>query len=192
VTFCNSISVSEHVVMMILGLVRNYMPSHQWIKDGGWNIADCVQRAYDVEGMKVGTVASGRIGLAVLRRMHPFDCELHYCDRHRLPKEVEEELNLTHWDNWEDMVQEMDVVTLNCPLHPETEHMVNEDTIKLFKKGTSSTTSIVCRWVVGLLCRCVVVHACVCCVCCAHSFLLFIAIPTSLLHRCLSCQHCTW
>jgi formate dehydrogenase len=135
VTFCNSISVSEHVVMMILGLVRNYMPSHQWIKDGGWNIADCVQRAYDVEGMKVGTVASGRIGLAVLRRMHPFDCELHYCDRHRLPKEVEEELNLTHWDNWEDMVQEMDVVTLNCPLHPETEHMVNEDTIKLFKKG---------------------------------------------------------
>merc|ERR1719183_2439918 len=135
VTFCNSISVSEHVVMMILGLVRNYMPSNQWIKDGGWNIADCVQRAYDVEGMKVGTVASGRIGLAVLRRMHPFDCELHYCDRHRLPKEVEEELNLTHWDNWEDMVQEMDVVTLNCPLHPETEHMVNADTIKLFKKG---------------------------------------------------------
>ena len=64
VTFCNSISVAEHVVMMILGLVRNYIPSHQWIKDGGWNIADCVQRAYDVEGMNVGTVAAGRIGLA--------------------------------------------------------------------------------------------------------------------------------
>jgi formate dehydrogenase len=135
VTFCNSISVSEHVVMMILSLVRNYIPSYNWIKEGGWNIADCVQRAYDVEGMNVGTVASGRIGLAVLRRMHPFDCKLHYCDRHRLPKEVEEELNLTHWENWQDMVQEMDVVTLNCPLHPETEHMVNADTIKLFKKG---------------------------------------------------------
>lgn len=135
VTFCNSISVAEHVVMMILGLVRNYIPSHQWIKDGGWNIADCVQRAYDVEGMNVGTVAAGRIGLAVLKRMHPFDCKLHYCDRHRLPKDVEEKYNLTHWENWQDMVQEMDVVTLNCPLHPETEHMVNEDTIKLFKKG---------------------------------------------------------
>jgi len=67
--------------------------------------------------------------------MAPFECELHYCDRHRLPKEVEEEYNLTHWENWQDMVQEMDVVTLNCPLHPETEHMVNADTIKLFKKG---------------------------------------------------------
>jgi len=83
----------------------------------------------------MGTVAAGRIGLAVLKRLHPFDCELHYCDRHRLPKEVEEKYNLHHWTSWTDMVKEMDVVTLNCPLHPETEHMVNEDTIKLFKRG---------------------------------------------------------
>ena len=57
VTYCNSISVSEHVVMMILGLVRNYIPSYQWVVKGGWNIADCVARSYDVEGMHVGTVA---------------------------------------------------------------------------------------------------------------------------------------
>jgi len=136
VTFCNSIGVAEHVVMMILGLARNYIPSHGYTKAGpGWNIADCVQRAYDVEGMKVGTVAAGRIGLAVLKRMQAFDCELHYADRHRLPKEVEEKYNLHYHADWKDMVKEMDVVTLNCPLHPETEHMVNEDTIKLFKKG---------------------------------------------------------
>src|SRR3546814_2175028 len=47
VTFCNSISVAEHVVMMILGLVRNYIPSHDWVSKGGWNIADCVARSYD-------------------------------------------------------------------------------------------------------------------------------------------------
>ena len=69
VTYCNSISVAEHVVMMILSLVRNYLPSHQVVLDGGWNIADCAARSYDVEGMHVGTVAAGRIGLAVLRRM---------------------------------------------------------------------------------------------------------------------------
>jgi formate dehydrogenase len=60
VTYCNSISVAEHVVMMILGLVRNYIPSYQWVVKGGWNIADCVARSYDVEGMHVGTVAAGR------------------------------------------------------------------------------------------------------------------------------------
>src|SRR3546814_9827154 len=58
VTFCNSISVAEHVVMMILGLVRNYIPPHDWVSKGGWNIADCVARSYDVEGMHVGTVRS--------------------------------------------------------------------------------------------------------------------------------------
>src|SRR5918997_3313542 len=62
VTYCNSISVAEHVVMLILVLVRNYLPSHEWVHEGGWNIADCVSRSYDLEGMQVGTVGSGRIG----------------------------------------------------------------------------------------------------------------------------------
>ena len=70
VTYSNSISVSEHVVMMILSLVRNYIPSYKWVIDGGWNIADCVARSYDLEAMQVGTVAAGRIGLAVLRRLN--------------------------------------------------------------------------------------------------------------------------
>eukprot|EP00854_Cymbomonas_tetramitiformis_P008163 gene8163-9695_t len=136
VTFCNSISVAEHVVMQILSLVRNYIPSYHWIKKGGWNIADCVERSYDIEGMKVGTVAAGRIGLAVLKRLQAFDCELHYTDRHRLPRDVEEKYNLHYWEDWKGMVQTMDVVTLNCPLHPETEHMINTESIKNFKRGT--------------------------------------------------------
>ena len=135
VTYCNSISVAEHVVMMILGLVRNYIPSHEWVTKGGWNIADCVARSYDVEGMHVGTVAAGRIGLAVLRRLKPFDMHLHYTDRHRLPADVEQELGLIWHDNREDMFSVCDVVTLNCPLHPETEHMINDETLKSFKRG---------------------------------------------------------
>jgi membrane protein YqaA with SNARE-associated domain len=77
VTFCNSISVAEHAVMQILALVRDFLPSHDWILNGGWNIADSVERAYDLEGMNVGVLAAGRIGLAVLRRMAPFDVRLH-------------------------------------------------------------------------------------------------------------------
>jgi len=136
VTFCNSISVAEHVVMMILGLVRNYIPSNKWVTEQrGWNIADCVQRAYDVEGMTVGTVAAGRIGLAVLRRMKPFDVKLAYTDRHRLPAEVEKELNATYYPTVEEMVKVCDVVTINCPLHPETEHLFNKDMISKMKRG---------------------------------------------------------
>lgn len=135
VTFCNSISVAEHVVMMILALVRNYIPSYKQVVSGGWNIADCVERAYDVEQMHVGTVASGRIGLAVLRRLKPFDCVLHYTDRHRLPAEVEQELGLHYHPTVESMVKKCDVVTINCPLHPETEHLFNEAMLAKMKRG---------------------------------------------------------
>jgi len=135
VTYCNSISVSEHVVMMILSLVRNYIPSYQWVVKGGWNIADCVQRAYDVEGMHVGTVAAGRIGLAVLRRLKPFDMKLHYTDRHRLPDSVEKELNVTYHPDVESMIRVCDVVTINAPLHPETEDLFNEALIAKMKRG---------------------------------------------------------
>ena len=135
VTFCNSRSVAEHIVMMILSLVRDYHNQYKIIKDGGWNIADAVHRSYDLEGMHVGTVAAGRIGLDALRKLKHFDVHMHYFDRHRLPEEVEKELNLTFHDSVESMVAVCDVVTINCPLHPETEHMFNDELIGKMKRG---------------------------------------------------------
>jgi formate dehydrogenase len=102
---------------------------------GGWNIADCVARSYDVEGMHIGTVAAGRIGLAVLRRLKPFDVHLHYTDRHRLPDAVEKELGLTFHKTAAEMVPHCDVVTINAPLHPETENLFNAKLIATMKRG---------------------------------------------------------
>ena len=135
VTYSNSISVAEHVVMMILALVRNYLPSHGWVIRGGWNIADCVERSYDLEGMSVGTVAAGRIGLAVLRRLKPFDVDLHYTEKHRLPADVERELDLTFHPDAASMVPECDVVTINVPLHPETENLFDETMLSKMRRG---------------------------------------------------------
>jgi formate dehydrogenase len=136
VTYCNSISVAEHAVMQILALVRNYIPSYEWVIKKGWNIADCVERAYDIEGMNVGTVAAGRIGLAVLKRMRPFDVRLHYFDKHRLPKSVEKELGLTYHPNVESLVRACDVVSIHCPLHHETEGLFNDTLLAKMKRGS--------------------------------------------------------
>jgi formate dehydrogenase len=135
VTFCNSRSVAEHIVMMILSLVRDYHNQYRIINEGGWNIADAVQRSYDLEGMHVGTVAAGRIGLDALRKLKHFDVHMHYFDRHRLPGSVEKELNLTFHDSVESMVAVCDVVTINCPLHPETENLFDDEMIGKMKKG---------------------------------------------------------
>jgi formate dehydrogenase len=113
VTYSNSISVAEHVVMMILSLARNYIPSYQWVVKGGW-----------------------KIGLAVLRRLKPFDMHLHYTDRHRLPKAVEDELGLTFHETAADMVPFCDAVTINAPLHPETENLFDDKMFARMKRGT--------------------------------------------------------
>ncbi len=135
VTYSNSISVAEHVVMMILSLVRNYLPSYGWVLRGGWNIADCVERSYDLEGMVVGTVAAGRIGEAVLKRLKPFDVKLQYTDPHRLPVERENELGATYHSTPAEMVPLCDVVTINAPLYPGTEGLFNDQLISTMKRG---------------------------------------------------------
>ncbi len=135
VTYCNSRSVAEHIVMQILVLVRDFTTQHNIVNDGGWHIADAVSRSYDVEGMHIGTIAAGRIGLDMLRKMKPFDVHLHYMDRHRLPESIEQELGLTFHETVESLVSVCDVINISCPLHPETEHMFNDELISKCKKG---------------------------------------------------------
>jgi formate dehydrogenase len=156
VTYSNSISVAEHVVMMILALVRNYIASYQWVVEGGWNIADCASRSYDLEGMQVGTVGAGRIGSAVLRRLAPFEVGLHYTDRHRLPAEVEQQLGVTFHPAVQSLVEVCDVVTINAPLHPETEGLFDTELIGRMKRGAYLVNTAR-----GKICdRDAVVHAC--------------------------------
>jgi formate dehydrogenase len=136
VTYSNSISVAEHAVMQILTLVRNFVPSHRWAAEGGWNIADCVERAYDLEGMDVGVIAAGRIGRAVLRRLAPFDVNLHYTDTHRLSPEVEQELNVTYHPDVESLVRAVDVVSVHSPLYEDTRAMFDEKLIASMRRGS--------------------------------------------------------
>src|SRR5260370_26879770 len=85
--------------------------------------------------MAVGTVAAGRIGSAVLRRLKPFDVRLHYTDLHRLPEDVERDLGVTFHQSAADMVPHCDVVTINAPLYPGTEGLFNDDLLATMKRG---------------------------------------------------------
>jgi formate dehydrogenase len=136
VTYSNSISVAEHAVMQILALVRNFVPSHRWAAEGGWNIADCVERAYDLEGMDVGVIAAGRIGRAVLRRLAPFDVNLHYTDTRRLSPEVEQQLNVTFHPDVESLVRSVDVVSIHSPLYEGTRAMFDEELLASMRRGS--------------------------------------------------------
>ncbi|KAK1149922.1 formate dehydrogenase (NAD+) [Aspergillus melleus] len=136
VTGCNVVSVAEHVVMTILTLVRNFVPAHEQIARGEWDVAAVAKNEYDLENKVVGTVAVGRIGERVLRRLKPFDCkELLYYDYQPLSPEVEKEIGCRRVDDLEEMLAQCDIVTINCPLHEKTRGLFNKDLISKMKKG---------------------------------------------------------
>ncbi|GAP84030.1 putative formate dehydrogenase [Rosellinia necatrix] len=137
VTGSNVVSVAEHVVMTILVLVRNFVPAHEQIEAGNWDVAEAAKNEYDLEGKVVGTVAVGRIGERVLRRLKAFDCkELLYFDYQPLKPEVEQEIGCRRVENLEEMLAQCDVVTINCPLHEKTRGMFNKELIAKMKPGS--------------------------------------------------------
>ncbi|KAH0286445.1 D-isomer specific 2-hydroxyacid dehydrogenase [Aureobasidium namibiae CBS 147.97] len=137
VTGSNVVSVAEHVVMTILVLVRNFVPAHEQIAAGDWNVAAVAKNEYDLENKVVGTVAVGRIGERVLRRLKAFDCkELLYYDYQPLSAEKEAEIGCRRVDNLEEMLAQCDVVTINAPLHEKTRGLFNKELISKMKKGS--------------------------------------------------------
>lgn len=132
----NVVSVAEHVVMSILLLVRNFVPAHEMIERGDWQVSDIARNAYDLEGKVVGTIGAGRIGYRVLQRLLPFQTkELLYYDYAPLPEEAAKAVNARRVEDLKEFVSQCDIVTVNCPLHEGTKGLVNEELLKSFKKG---------------------------------------------------------
>jgi len=132
----NVVSVAEHVVLCILSLVRNFIPAHEQIMRGDWNVAEIARNAYDLENKVVGTLGAGRIGFRVLQRLKPFNCkELLYFDYQPLPDHAVREVGARRVENFHEFLSQVDVLTINCPLHEKTKGLINKDTLKHLKKG---------------------------------------------------------
>ncbi|KAI8969764.1 NAD-dependent formate dehydrogenase [Trametes punicea] len=136
VTGSNVVSVAEHVVMSILLLVRNFVPAHEMIERGDWQVSDIARNAYDLEGKVIGTLGAGRIGYRVLERLRPFNPkELLYYDYNPLPEEAAKKVGVRRVEDLKDFVSQLDVLTINAPLHEGTRNLINADLLKHFKKG---------------------------------------------------------
>ncbi|KAF9501843.1 hypothetical protein BDN71DRAFT_1537973 [Pleurotus eryngii] len=132
----NVVSVAEHVIMSMLLLVRNFVPAHEVIERGDWQVSDIARNAFDLEGKVVGTIGAGRIGYRVLQRLVPFDCkELLYYDYAALPQAATDAVKARRVEDLKEFVSQCDVVTINCPLHEGTKGLVNEELLSHFKKG---------------------------------------------------------
>ncbi|KAI4523477.1 hypothetical protein K525DRAFT_236811 [Schizophyllum commune Loenen D] len=136
VTGSNVTSVAEHAVMSILALVRNFVPAHEMIERGDWNVSEVARNAFDLENKVVGTLGAGRIGYRILQRLKPFGCkELLYYDYNPLPAEANKDLGARRVEDLKEFVSQLDVLTVNAPLHPGTKGLINRDLLQHFKTG---------------------------------------------------------
>jgi len=87
-----------------------------------------------VYGKTLGIIGFGAIGKAVARRAKGFGMKILYYDIIRAPKEVEEELSAEYRD-LESLLKESDIITIHTPLTKETYHLINDERLKLVKKG---------------------------------------------------------
>lgn len=136
VTGSNVVSVAEHVIMTMLNLVRNFVPAHEQVVTGDWDVAAVARDEYDLEGKTIATIGAGRIGYRVLERLVAFNPkQLLYFDYQPLSKELEDKVGAKRVERLEDIVAQADVITINCPLHEGTRGLFDRQLFKQVKKG---------------------------------------------------------
>ena len=124
-------SIAEHTVGMILCLVRHLHLQYQRVRNGNFSMDGLVGST--LHGKTAGIVGTGKIGLATARILKGFGCTLLGADPY--PNAECEAIGMRYVAR-ETLFAEADIVILNAPLTPETRHMVNADSLKLFKPGS--------------------------------------------------------
>lgn len=128
----NTVSTAEHAMALLLGLSRNVAPAHASLKGGAWDRKKF--KGSQVFGKTLGVVGLGRIGQEVASRAAAFGMEVVGFDPF-LSRERAEELGIRKVDTVNEMLPEVDYLTVHTPLTPETENMISTDEVKLLKKG---------------------------------------------------------
>lgn len=119
---------ADLAMSLILAVSRRIVEGAEVVAKGGfegWTPTWMTGRK--LWGKRLGIVGMGRIGQALARRAKAFGMQVHYHNRKPVSPRIEEELGATWWDDLDQMLARMDVVSLNCPATKETHHLLNAE-----------------------------------------------------------------
>ncbi len=133
-TGSNAVPVAEATIGLMIAIARRIVQAHIATVAGGWPKTEVSQRSILVSGKTVGILGLGAIGKGVAKRLRGFDCTILYNNRNRLPEAEERELGV-QYRPLEALLAESDIVSLNCPLTPETAGMLDARRLSMMKKG---------------------------------------------------------
>ncbi len=127
----NSMATAEHAMVMMLAVSRHTAPAYASLKAGEWERSSFI--GTELYGKTLGIIGFGRIGRLVAERANAFGMEILAFDPF-VSEEVAREIGVTLVD-LEDLLQEADYITLHAASTPETDSMINAESISQMKDG---------------------------------------------------------
>ena len=125
---------ADMVMGLLLAVPRKVIEGERLIRSGaweGWSPTHMMGRR--IWGKRLGIIGMGSIGQAVARRAIGFGLNIHYHNRTRLPDIIEDAHNATFWEDLDQMLPKMDIITINCPSTPETYHLLSRKRLSILQ-----------------------------------------------------------
>ena len=126
---------ADIVISLILMLCRSIPKAQQLLSDGTWSgWGPNKTLGQSIHGKKLGIIGMGRIGQAVSSRAIELGVNINYHNRKRLAKSIEKKFKAKFWPNLNELLMNMDIISIHCPYTPETFHLLSKRRLKLLKK----------------------------------------------------------
>lgn len=123
-------AVAEHTAALMMSLNRKVCRAHRRVREGNFSLEGLL--GFELHGRDVGIVGTGKIGAIVARILRGFGCNLFASDPS--PRSECESLGVAYV-SFDDLIRKSDIITLHCPLKPQTYHMINGEAISRMNRG---------------------------------------------------------
>ena len=125
---------ADVVMALILAVPRRIAEGDALARSGAWRgWSPTGMLGHRINGKRLGIIGMGRIGEAVARRARGFGLSIHYHNRKPVHPQTEAELEATYWDSLEQMLARVDIVSVNCPHTPATNHLLSRERLSLMQ-----------------------------------------------------------
>ena len=127
---------ADVTMALILAVPRRIAEGDALARSGQWQgWSPTGMLGHRINGKRLGIVGMGRIGEAVARRARGFGLSVHYHNRKPVHPETEAELEATYWESLEQMLTRVDIVSVNCPHTPATNHLLSRERLSLMQRS---------------------------------------------------------
>ena len=133
----NARSVAEHTLTLMLACLKRIPFIDKQVRNGIWKKQETGTSCHELYDKTVGLVGLGAIGRQVAEYLNVFGAKILYTDIHQLSPEQEQKLNVTYIPSFEEMLSQVDILSLHCPLTNENKEMLNEQTIAMMKSNAT-------------------------------------------------------